>query len=115
VIQAGRDAGLSPDERIVPDLPYTWSEVPFAATHDFAARVEDVLRRRTLVFLKDRDQGLGVAARTAEILGRILGWDEERRAAEVESYRAAVAASRSFKRAGTPGAAPTGVPEELRK
>ena len=100
VFAAGKEAGLAPGERIVPDLPYVWAEVPFAVTHDFALRVDDVLRRRTLVFLKDKDQGLEVAPRAAELMGKLLGWDEERRAAEVERYRGLVEESRAFRSAG---------------
>jgi glycerol-3-phosphate dehydrogenase len=102
VVRAGRDAGLAPGERIVSDLPYVWAEVPFAVTNDFAWRVEDVLRRRTLVFLKDRDQGLRAAPRAAELMGRLLGWDEERRQAEVASYGALVEDSRAFRKKGEP-------------
>lgn len=97
VIAAGKDAGVSAAEKIIPDLGYSWAEVPFAVTHDFAQRVEDVLRRRTLVALKDHDQGLAVAPRVAEVMGRLLGWDEDRRRAEVESYRAFVDETRSFR------------------
>lgn len=96
VLAAGRAHGVRPG-RMVPDLPYLWDEVVFAADQELALRLDDVLRRRTLMFLQDRDQGLGVCEEVAELMGKVLGWSEEERAAEVERYRERVAASRAFR------------------
>jgi glycerol-3-phosphate dehydrogenase len=95
VLEAGRDAGVAP-ERMVEGLPYNWAEVVFATRSEFAARVDDVLRRRTLVTLKALDQGLGVCERTAEVMGQVLGWNKERVQDEVARYRQIVAESRSY-------------------
>lgn len=98
VLQAGKDAGVRPG-RLVPDLPYLVDEVVFAAEEELALRLDDVLRRRTLIFLKDRDQGLGVAEEAAQVMGQVLGWDEQRVAAEVARYGELVAASRAWRSA----------------
>jgi glycerol-3-phosphate dehydrogenase len=96
VLAAGRAHNVRPG-RMVPDLPYLWDEVVFATDQELALRLDDVLRRRTLMFLQDRDQGLGVCEEVAELMGRLLGWSEEQRATEVERYRERVAASRAFR------------------
>lgn len=98
VLAVGQETGAG-HERIVPDLPYVWAEVAYAAKVEHAQRLDDALRRRTNLFLKDRDQGLGVVERAADVLARVLGWDPSRRAAEVDRYRALVAGSRAFRSA----------------
>ena len=79
--------------RIVPDLPDLLAEAPFAARHEQARTLADVLLRRTRLGL--------LAAR--ELLGRTptagarawprrwrreLGWDEPRIERELERWRA---------------------------
>ena len=96
VLAAGKDAGVRPG-RLDPDLPYLVDEVVFAARHELAERLDDVLRRRTLIFLQSRDQGLSCSEEAAEIMAAILGWDAARTEQEVERYRQLVQASRAFK------------------
>ena len=96
VLAAGR-AAQTPPGRLVPDLPYLWAEVAFAVRAELALRVDDVLRRRTLIFLQDREQGLGVCAQVAAQMGALLGWDSARIEDELERYRAKVAASRAYR------------------
>jgi glycerol-3-phosphate dehydrogenase len=89
-------------ERLDVELPYVWAEIEFAAQHDLARTVEDVLGRRVPLLLVSRDQGLGVSERVADVLGGVLGWDAARRAQMLDEYRAEVALSRRW-RAGAPG------------
>lgn len=96
VLAAGVEAG-APEGRLVPDLPYLWAEVAFATRSELALRVDDVLRRRTMIFLQDREQGLGVCEQVAALMGELLGWDSTQREDEVARYRAKVAASRAFR------------------
>ncbi|MCO5168415.1 MAG: glycerol-3-phosphate dehydrogenase/oxidase [Planctomycetes bacterium] len=96
VLAAGQSAGVRPG-RLVPDLPYLVDEVVFAARHDKALRLDDVLRRRTLVFLQAKDQGLGCAREAALAMGDALGWDAARVELEVMRYERLVAASRRFR------------------
>jgi glycerol-3-phosphate dehydrogenase len=84
-------------ERLDPELPYVWAEIEFAATHDLARTVEDVLARRVPLLLVGRDQGLGVCERVADLLGTLLAWSAEQRAQMIEEYRAEVALSRRWK------------------
>jgi len=83
-------------ERIDRELPYVWAEIEFAATHDLARTVEDVLARRIPLLLVSRDQGLGVCERVAAVLAGQLGWSPAQRAQLVEEYRAEVALSRRW-------------------
>ena len=57
----------------------------FAADQEFARRVEDVVRRRTGLWLTP-DRGRVAAAEVAATLARRLGWDEARRRSELQRY-----------------------------
>jgi glycerol-3-phosphate dehydrogenase len=73
-------------------LPDLLAEAPFAARHEQARSVGDVLLRRTrLGLLAGRELCAASAEaplRVARALGSELGWDETRVAAEVERFRA---------------------------
>jgi glycerol-3-phosphate dehydrogenase len=84
-------------ERLDPELPYVWAEVEFAAVHDLARTVEDVLARRVPLLLVSRDQGLGVCERVADLLAGKLGWQPAQRAERIAEYRAEVALSRRWR------------------
>ncbi len=66
--------------------PYLRAEVSYAVTHENALHVEDVLMRRTRLFIEAADGGSGAAADVATIMGRLLGWSRRRRAAETRRY-----------------------------
>jgi glycerol-3-phosphate dehydrogenase len=77
---------------IVRGLPDLLAEAPFAARHEQARTVGDVLLRRTrLGLLAARElvaEGSQAPLRVARAIGTELGWDEPRIAAEVERFRA---------------------------
>jgi glycerol-3-phosphate dehydrogenase len=79
------------------DLPYVWAEVDFAATHDRARTVDDVLSRRVPLLLVGRDQGLDVAERVAARLAAIHSWSADETARQLAGYRKTVADSRLFR------------------
>jgi len=62
------------------------AEVTWAARHELALSLDDVLARRTRLAMGLRDRGASIAPRVAGILGAELGWGETRQALEVESY-----------------------------
>src|SRR5689334_3892602 len=66
--------------------PYLRAEVAYAVTHEGALHVEDVLMRRTRLFIEAADGGAGAAADVAAIMGRLLSWSRRRRAAEIRRY-----------------------------
>jgi len=74
--------------RPVPGAPgYLAAELHYAASHEAAATLEDVLVRRTRIFMETRDRGLAAARHAAGVVGDVLGWDEARRTEEVIRYR----------------------------
>ncbi len=62
------------------------AEVAWAARNELALSLDDVLARRMRLAQELPDRGASIAARVAEVLGAELGWDELRRAAEVDLY-----------------------------
>jgi glycerol-3-phosphate dehydrogenase len=84
-------------ERLDHELPYVWAEIEFAATHDLARTVEDVLSRRVPLLLVSRDQGLGVCERVADMLAPLLAWSPAQRAQMIDAYRDEVALSRRWR------------------
>ncbi len=62
------------------------AEVAWAARHELALSLDDVLARRMRLAQELPDRGAGIAPRVAAVLGAELGWDETRQAAEVELY-----------------------------
>ena len=93
MIAADRTLG----ERLDRELPYVWAEIDFAAKHDLARTVEDVLARRVPLLLTSRDQGLGVCERVAARLAAIHGWDHIAVSQMLEEYKAEVSLSRRWK------------------
>jgi glycerol-3-phosphate dehydrogenase len=84
-------------ERLDRELPYVWAEIDFAAKHDLARTLEDVLVRRVPLMLVSRDQGLGIAERVAARLAPILDWNAATTARMLDEYRAEVAMSRRWR------------------
>jgi glycerol-3-phosphate dehydrogenase len=73
---------------------YLAVEVRYAATHEGALHLDDVLARRTRISIETWDRGLEAAEPAARLMAEPLGWDEETIRREVELYRARVAAER---------------------
>ena len=76
--------------------PYLRAEVAYAVTCEDALHVEDVLVRRTRLFIESADSGVPAAADVAAIMGRLLGWNRRRRAAETRRYLDLVEAERTM-------------------
>ncbi|MFL5909700.1 MAG: glycerol-3-phosphate dehydrogenase C-terminal domain-containing protein, partial [Gaiellaceae bacterium] len=83
-------------QRIVPELPDLLAEAPFAARHEQATTLADVLLRRTRLGILDARPLTGPdsqAARTvAEAMAPELGWDAARVDAELRDWRDVAAA-----------------------
>jgi glycerol-3-phosphate dehydrogenase len=69
-------------------LPYRAAEVVWAARHEMARTVEDVLARRTRALLLDARASAEIAPRVAALLARELGRDAAWERLQVESFRA---------------------------
>jgi glycerol-3-phosphate dehydrogenase len=73
---------------------YLAAEVVHAVTHEAARHLDDVLTRRTRISIETFDRGVGSARAAAALMGAELGWDDERRADEVDHYLRRVEAER---------------------
>ncbi|GAA3927835.1 glycerol-3-phosphate dehydrogenase/oxidase [Actinoplanes auranticolor] len=71
------------------------AELAYAASHEGARHLEDVLTRRTRISIETFDRGIAAAPVAAELMGAVLGWSEEQRHREVEHYRLRVEAERA--------------------
>ncbi|MEJ5914977.1 glycerol-3-phosphate dehydrogenase/oxidase [Pseudokineococcus sp. 1T1Z-3] len=74
---------------------YLRAEALYAATHEGALHVEDVLTRRTRLSYEQADRGTASARAVADLMAGALGWDAARVEEEVSSYLARVEAERA--------------------
>jgi glycerol-3-phosphate dehydrogenase len=73
---------------------YLAVEARYAASHEGALHLEDVLTRRTRISIETFDRGLATAEPAARLMAGVLGWSEDDVTREVEAYRGRVAAER---------------------
>lgn len=71
---------------------YIAAEVVYAASHEGALHLEDVLARRTRISIEAWDRGVSAAPVAAALMGAELGWDAERIERETAHYLKRVAA-----------------------
>jgi glycerol-3-phosphate dehydrogenase len=81
-------------DRVVDDAPYLLAEIEYAASHEGALHLDDVLTRRTRISIETRDRGVGAAPVVASLISDILGWDSVTVEREIEHYTARVEAER---------------------
>jgi glycerol-3-phosphate dehydrogenase len=79
-------------ERIEGSDGYLKVEAVYAASHEGALHLDDLLTRRTRTSIETFDRGLTAARSVAPLMGEVLGWDEDDIARELEHYRARVEA-----------------------
>lgn len=75
-------------EPLHPSAPVLGAEIVYAASHEGARTLEDVLVRRTRLALTTMDGARSVADQAAALVGPVLGWDHDRTVVEVAAYRA---------------------------
>ncbi|MGI8665858.1 MAG: glycerol-3-phosphate dehydrogenase/oxidase [Jatrophihabitans sp.] len=73
---------------------YLRVEAYYAASHEGALHLEDILTRRTRISIEVDDRGDAAAAEIAELVAPVLGWTPEQAQLEVEHYRLRVKAER---------------------
>ena len=71
---------------------YLGVEIAYAATHEGALHLDDVMMHRTRLNYEQTDRGLGAVDEIADILGPLLGWDAAQRETEITAYRDRAAA-----------------------
>ena len=79
------DAGLG--ERLHPALPYVKAEVVWAARHEMARTVEDILARRTRALFLNARAALGMAPAVADLMASELTWDDSTRTQQLATFR----------------------------
>jgi glycerol-3-phosphate dehydrogenase len=77
---------------------YLRVEIRYAASHEGALHLDDVLTRRTRTSIETFDRGVIAAEPAARLMAEVLGWDEETIAREVQHYHARVEAERASQR-----------------
>jgi len=73
---------------------YLAAELHYAASHEGALHLDDVLTRRTRISIETFDRGRIAAREAARLMAGILGWDPETTAREIAHYDARVEAER---------------------
>ncbi|MDI9926838.1 MULTISPECIES: glycerol-3-phosphate dehydrogenase/oxidase [unclassified Rhodococcus (in: high G+C Gram-positive bacteria)] len=73
---------------------YLKAEVVYAASHEGAQHLDDILTRRTRISIEVPDRGEAAAIEVARLVAPILGWDDQHVAEEIEHYRLRVLAER---------------------
>ena len=71
---------------------YLAVEVVYAARHEAALHLNDVLTRRTRISIETPDRGVAAARAAAPLMAAVLGWDEARTRSEIEHYERRVQA-----------------------
>ncbi|MFD9894467.1 glycerol-3-phosphate dehydrogenase [Amycolatopsis sp. NPDC059027] len=74
---------------------YLKAEAVYAASHEGALHLEDVLTRRTRISIEVTDRGVTAAPEVAALIAPLLGWDAARQQREVDNYLARVKAELS--------------------
>src|SRR5207237_4187525 len=72
---------------IVEGRQHVWVEVDIAMHEEMALTLTDVLVRRLGLFYEAADQAYEAAPEVASRMAKVLGWDADRTAREVEGYR----------------------------
>ncbi len=79
----------------VPGAPdYLQVEIVYAASHEGALHLEDVLTRRTRISIEYPHRGVESAPAVARLMGSVLGWSEDVVRREIDVYTARVQAER---------------------
>ncbi|MCG2797519.1 MAG: glycerol-3-phosphate dehydrogenase/oxidase [Cellulomonas sp.] len=71
---------------------YIGAEIVYAVSHEGALHVDDVMMHRTRLNYEQADRGVSALDEIAGLMAPVLGWDAERTAAEIATYRSRAAA-----------------------
>ena len=76
-------------------MPIT-AEAVYAARHEMAVHLSDLLARRTRLAITDRNAGVGEGSRGLDALGTVHGWGRAERKREFDDHRAEVERERGL-------------------
>ena len=74
---------------------YLAAEVVYAASHEGARHLDDVLARRTRISIETWDRGVSTAPQAGALMAGVLGWSADQLDREVRHYLARVEAERA--------------------
>ncbi|MFM8844124.1 MAG: glycerol-3-phosphate dehydrogenase [Actinomycetota bacterium] len=74
-------------ERLIPHLPYLKAEILYAATHEGARSIDDVLSRRTRISFEASDQGISILEEVASLITPVLGWSASEKKSSIKEYK----------------------------
>ena len=77
-------------KKLAADLPYIKAEIYYAASHEGARSVDDVISRRTRIAFEAHNYGVELTEAIAEIIAPVLGWSAKERKASVAAYESLV-------------------------
>ena len=84
-------------EPIVPGRVEIMAQVDFGVREELAATVSDIMIRRTQIYFRDFEQGLGSIEKVAARMAELIGWSDDEKKKSIEDYEAEVALSRKWK------------------
>lgn len=82
---------------LVPGRPEILAQVDWAVQQELAATVTDFMERRTQLYFRDVDQGLGALEVVKNRMAALLGWTAVEAEGHAQHYRNEVARSRRWK------------------
>jgi glycerol-3-phosphate dehydrogenase len=85
-IETLRRSSAALAEVLDPELPYTAAEIVWAARHEMARTLDDVLARRTRALFLNSKAALRMAPKAAAVLARELGRDEAWERAQIAEF-----------------------------
>jgi glycerol-3-phosphate dehydrogenase len=88
------DADPTLGEPLAGAQDYLRAEIVYAASHEGARHLDDLLARRTRISIETFDRGVGAMEEAARLAAPVLGWSEDQVTREVEHYRKRVEAER---------------------
>ena len=74
---------------------YLRAEIAYAASHEGALHLDDIMMHRTRLNYEVADRGLTAMDEIVDIVAPILGWDKHRREVEMNEYRTRIEAERA--------------------
>ncbi len=74
-------------KQLSPSLPYLKAEIVYAASHEGAMSVDDVISRRTRLAFEAPHAGVELADDVATLIAPVLGWGVKEKKASVTQYR----------------------------
>jgi len=72
--------------KLDPDLPYIKAEIVYAASHEGARSVDDVISRRTRLSFEAANHAMYLAEEVAALIAPVLGWSAKDKKTSIAQY-----------------------------